>query len=73
MTGRRLPQKSAPVRCIACAQPMVTGQGYLPDESGGVIHASCLGPERESYTRNGKPLGPNDPIPTPHIWNYDHD
>lgn len=54
--------------CIACAKPMLPGQGYFPDESGGAVHAACLGPERECYTLDGEPLGPDDPIPTPYIW-----
>lgn len=57
------------VACIACQEPMKSGQSYYSDVSGGVIHAECCGPERESYTkRDGEPLGPGDPIPAPSIW-----
>jgi hypothetical protein len=54
--------------CIACDEPMKPGDLYYPDESGGEIHAACVGPEREAFTLNGEPLGPNDPIPEPYIW-----
>lgn len=54
--------------CIACDKPMKPGELYYPDESGGDIHAACCGPEREGYTLNGQPLGPNDPTPAPRIW-----
>jgi hypothetical protein len=57
--------------CIACAKPMIDGQKYLPDESGGVVHYDCLGPERECYTRNGEPLKDGDPIPEGYIWSDD--
>lgn len=56
-------------RCIACQQPMVTGQPYYDDASGGVLHAECCGPEREGYTNaDGDPLEAGEPIPTPGIW-----
>ena len=55
-------------RCIACGKPFKVGDKYLPDESGGFVHFEALGPERESFTLNGEPLGPDDPIPTPLIW-----
>lgn len=52
--------------CIACNATFVDDDLVLADESGGFIHASCCGPERESYVNaGGEPLGPNDPIPTP--------
>jgi hypothetical protein len=54
--------------CIACDKLMTDGDAYYPDAGGGFIHASCCGPERESYTLNGEPLGPNDPIPAPAVW-----
>lgn len=51
-------------RCIACAAPLRTGERVLDDANGGVIHAACCGPERESYTGpDGEALGPNAPIP----------
>jgi hypothetical protein len=56
-------------RCIACDELLKVGELVLPDESGGLIHASCCGPERVSYTNgNGDPLGPDDPIPTGWAW-----
>ncbi|MDP3853649.1 hypothetical protein [Phenylobacterium sp.] len=57
--------------CIACELPMKIGDPYYPDASGGFVHAACIGPERESYTLNDEPLGPDDPIPKPHIWEDD--
>lgn len=56
-------------RCIACDVPFVFGDKVLNDSSGGLIHAACCGPERESYVNaNGDPLGPDDPIPTGWAW-----
>lgn len=55
-------------RCIACDKPMVAGDKYFPDASGGFIHAACLGPERECYTRDDEPLKDDDPIPEPYTW-----
>jgi len=55
-------------RCIACDQPMLDGQLYYPDASGGELHAECCGPEREAYTINGEPLKDSDPIPEPNVW-----
>lgn len=52
---------------------MLVGEPYLPDVNGGVIHARCCGPERESYAHlDGEPLGPHEPIPTPMIWSVNH-
>lgn len=52
--------------CIACERPMVEGELYFDDVSGGVLHADCCGPERESYVGNdGEPLKDGEPIPTP--------
>lgn len=53
-----------PEACIACNEDLVADDMVLIDESGGYIHTSCCGPEREGYTNNGEPLRPNDPIPT---------
>jgi hypothetical protein len=57
--------------CIACAKRLTVGDGYYPDDSGGFVHADCVGPDRESYTRNGEPLQPGDEIPEPYIWAED--
>lgn len=55
-----------PDRCIACEKPLTDGDLVYHDASGGEIHASCCGPERESYTGpDGEPLKGGDPIPTP--------
>jgi hypothetical protein len=56
-------------RCIACAEPLIDGQEVYFDASGGIIHAACCGPERESYTgSDGEPLKDGEPIPTPWRW-----
>ena len=55
-------------RCIACAQAMTDGDLYLPDADGGVVHATCLGPDRVSYTIDGRPLRDDEPIPDPYVW-----
>lgn len=56
-------------RCIACNVAFVDDDLVHTDEGGGFIHASCCGPERESYVKaGGEPLGPEDPIPTPFRW-----
>ncbi len=56
-------------RCIACLRPLMDGERYFSDASGGFIHADCCGPERESYTNaDGEPLGPADPIPEGAVW-----
>lgn len=61
-------------RCIACAELMLIGQAYFLDVGGGVIHADCCGPERESYAHlDGEPLEPDEPIPTPLIWSAEDD
>lgn len=55
--------------CIACGVAFVSGDRYLPDNSGGAIHFDCCGPERESYCNaDGDPLGPDEAIPEPQIW-----
>jgi len=55
--------------CIACDKPLVAGDLYYSDLSGGFIHADCCGPERESYTGpDEEPLKPGEPIPEPNIW-----
>ena len=55
-------------RCIACDVPLKDGDAYYPDADGGSVHAACIGPERECYTRNGEPLKDGDCIPEPYIW-----
>lgn len=58
--------------CIACAVALKPGDLVLDDASGGLIHAACCGPERESYVNaDGDPLGPDDPIPTGWPWQPD--
>jgi hypothetical protein len=57
--------------CMACCKPMIAGQPYYLDVSGRFLHAACVGPEREGFVKNvgtGEPLGPDDPIPEPAIW-----
>ena len=53
--------------CIACAKPLNAGDMVLLDISeGGLIHAECCGPERDSYCdADGEPLADDAPIPTP--------
>lgn len=56
-------------RCIACDDLLIEGQDVYHDAGGGIIHAACCGPERESYTGpDGEPLGDGDRIPTPWRW-----
>lgn len=56
-------------RCIACDLPLREGDLVMGDASGGLIHAACCGPERDSYVNaEGDPLGPDDPIPTGWEW-----
>lgn len=59
--------------CLACAMPIKNGDPFFPDESGDMLHAACIGPERECYTRNGEPLKDGDPIPEPYIWTFGDD
>lgn len=54
--------------CLACDKPFYADDMVLPDESGDYIHVACCGPEREGYTLNGEPLGPDDLIPTGFRW-----
>jgi len=55
--------------CIACDVPFVDGDLVYSDASGGMIHAACCGPERESYTNaDGEPLKNGEPIPAPWKW-----
>lgn len=59
-------------RCIACDEALVEGQEVYFDAGGGIIHAACCGPERESYTgADGEPLKDGEPIPTPWRWSAD--
>lgn len=65
-------QRSIVIRCIACGGMFIDDDQCYPDEGGGFIHAKCCGPEPESYVdKDGNPLGPNDPIPAPSIWESD--
>jgi len=60
-------------RCIACDETLRDGQEVYSDVSGGIIHAACCGPERESYVGpTGEPLKADEPIPTPWRWSRDH-
>lgn len=57
--------------CFACRVAFRPGDRFYPDVSGGLLHADCCGPERESYVNgDGDPLGPDDPIPAPQIWKW---
>lgn len=67
----RLDLLSAGERCMACDRVLVPGDPIYDDASGGTLHAGCCGPERESYTLGGDPLGPDDAIPEPDIWTLD--
>lgn len=59
--------------CIACDKVVQEGELVLHKfGEGGLIHAECLGPERESYCHDdGEPLGPDDPLPTPFPYKRD--
>lgn len=60
------------LRCIACDETLRDGQDVYFDASGGIIHAACCGPERESYVGpTGEPLKADEPIPTPWRWSAD--
>lgn len=63
-------QRADVERCIACVEPMLIGQRYYADVSGGWLHSDCAGPEREGFCDlgTGEPLGPDEPIPDPAIW-----
>lgn len=55
--------------CLACDVPLQEGDEVLNDVSGGIIHARCCGPERESYVgEDGEPLKDGEPIPKPWKW-----
>jgi hypothetical protein len=59
-------------RCLACDEALRDGQEVYADVSGGIIHAACCGPERESYVgADGEPLRDDEPIPTPWRWSRD--
>lgn len=59
-------------RCIACEGVFADGDLVHNEALGGLIHAACCGPERESYFKNdGEPLDPGDPIPTPFAYSRD--
>ncbi len=53
--------------CIGCGNVIQDGELVFHEHGeGGLIHAECAGPERDSYcTDEGEPLGPDDPLPTP--------
>lgn len=57
-------------RCIACGGILLYGVDVFDDVNGGVIHASCCGPERECYVdlESGAPIKAGEPIPTPYKW-----
>jgi hypothetical protein len=58
-----------PERCIACDEALQHGEMVMDDASGGIIHARCCGPERESYTGpDGEPLKDGEPIPQGWPW-----
>ncbi len=60
-------------RCIACDERLREGHEVFSDAGGGVIHAACCGPERESYLGvDGEPLRDDEPIPTPWRWSRDY-
>lgn len=67
----RIDLLSADERCMACGAVLQPGDPIYDDASGGVLHANCCGPERESYMRGDEPLGADDPIPEPDIWSLD--
>lgn len=54
--------------CIGCGKRFRPGDAYYPDESGGEVHAACIGSECEAFTKNGEPLALGDEIPAPLIW-----
>lgn len=56
-------------RCIACDLPLQPDDLVLDDISGGTIHGSCCGPDRESYAyEDGSPLSADAPLPEPWRW-----
>lgn len=64
-----IPSHDEPDRCIACDVPFAAGDLVLSEASGGLIHAACCGPERESYVNaDGDPLSDDEPIPAG--WPY---
>lgn len=70
---RRLDAEEAET-CIACAEPMLDGQPFYPDVSGGVLHAACAGRDREGFVKDldsEEPLGAGDPIPEPQTYESD--
>lgn len=56
--------------CDICGDPLMVGERYLYDINLGPVHASCLGPDRDSYVflDTEEPIGPDDPIPEGEIW-----
>lgn len=56
-------------KCIACDVQFKAGDLVYSEVSGGLIHAACCGPERESYVGvEGEPLKDGEPIPKPWEW-----
>lgn len=57
-------------RCIACAAPLKLGDMVFHDADGGLIHADCIGSDREAFVNldTGEPLAADDPLPVPHVW-----
>ncbi|TCQ82601.1 hypothetical protein EDF68_101992 [Ochrobactrum sp. BH3] len=53
--------------CIGCGNVIRDGELVFHEHGeGGLIHAECLGSDRESYCNDdGEPLGPDDPLPAP--------
>lgn len=58
--------------CIACCEALKERDDVYHELSGGYVHASCLGPERENYYGDDeRPLAEGEPIPAPWKWTPD--
>ena len=59
-----------PETCVACNEELEDGDlVYWENGEGSHIHASCCGPERESYCGvDGEPLEDGEPIPEPFVY-----
>lgn len=57
-------------RCIACGGVLLDDDLVYGDYNGGTLHASCCGPERDSYCNldTGEPLKDGGPIPAPYRY-----
>ncbi|WBU27633.1 hypothetical protein OOZ54_13265 [Rhodopseudomonas palustris] len=66
---------AGPETCVACGEALKLGDDVYDEINGGIIHAACCGPDRESYVDldDGSPIGPDDPIPTPWKWSPNTD